>query len=410
MTVKDFRQLFPILNRQIYGRNLVYFDNAATSQRPQSVVEKFTDLSLYSNANIYRAVHTLATEATEYYEKAREASRAFINASSREEIIFTSGCTAAINLVAYSFGEAFVGEGDEIIVCEAEHHSNMVPWQALCQRKKAHLRILPIDDRGHLDLQTLSALLAHGGSRVKLLALAHISNILGLVNPVEEVIALCHAAGVPVLLDGAQGIVHEKVDVRALDCDFYAYSGHKIYAATGTGVLYGKKEWLEKMPPFLFGGEMVETVNLQEATYAPLPLKFEAGTGNFAAVATLPQAYETALAAREPEIEAAFAALCQFVESALLSRTDVRLYGIADEKYKRCGVFSFTVEGVHHEDLAHLLDKMGVAVRSGQMCAEPAVRHFGVQGMVRVSLAPYNTIEEAQYFMSALDRAVNMLR
>lgn len=410
MTVKDFRQLFPVFERTVYGKNLVYFDNAATSQRPQSVVEKFTRLSLHSNANIYRAVHALAAEATEYYEQARESTRAFIHASSREEIVFTSGCTAAINLVAYSYGAAFVKPGDEIIVCESEHHSNLVPWQQLCKRNNAHLRILPIDDKGHLELDALKNMLSQGAGRVKLLALAHISNVLGLVNPVKEVIALCHAAGVPVLLDGAQGIVHEKVDVQALDCDFYTFSGHKIYAATGTGVLYGKKEWLEKMPPFLCGGEMVESVQLQESEFAPLPLKFEAGTGNFAAVATLPEAYQVAELSRTPVIAMPYEQMCHFLEQALLARPDVRLYGVSDAQYRRAGVFSITVEGVHHEDLAHLLDKMGIAVRSGQMCAEPAIRHFGVSGMLRVSLAPYNTLEEVKYFMQALDKAINMLR
>ena len=438
MTTREFRELFPILTRKVYGKDLVYFDNAATSQRPRSVLDKFLTLSQESNANIYRAVHKLSAEATDAYEQAREAARAFINAGSREEIIFTSGCTAAINTVAYSFGQAFVKEGDTIVVGEGEHHSNLVPWQLLCERTGAKLRILPIDDKGHWDLSVLKDLLAEGcpvaagsvtpdligglaAQRVKLVAVTHISNVLGLVNPVEEVIRLSHAAGVPVLVDGAQGIVHEQVDVQAMDCDFYAFSGHKVYAATGTGVLYGKKKWLEQMPPFLSGGEMVGTVTLERADFAGLPHKFEAGTGNFASIATFPEAFETARLAREAEIANAYEGVCTYLEEALRARGDVQLYGEAASQtlggeagptgaYRRAGVFSFTIAGVHHEDLAQVLDKMGVAVRSGLMCAEPVIRHFGVSGMVRASLAPYNTMEEAEYFIKCLDKAVNLLR
>lgn len=420
MTVQEFRRLFPILKRKVYGKNLVYLDNAATSQRPQAVLDKFLQVSRESNANIYRAVHKLSAEATDYYEQAREAARDFIHAASREEIIFTSGCTAAINTVAYSFGDAFVGPGDEIVVSEGEHHSNLVPWQLLCRRKGATLRILPIDDNGHWDLGVLKTLLgagpsgAQGATRVKLVAVTHVSNVLGLINPVEEVIRMSHAAGVPVLVDGAQGIVHEKVDVRAMDCDFYAFSGHKLYAATGTGVLYGKKSWLERMPPFLSGGEMVGTVSLETSDFAPLPHKFEAGTGNFAAVATFPEAFRTAALAREAEINGAYEAACAYLEDALRARSDIRLYGaqasVPKLSYRRAGVFSMTIDGVHHEDAAQLLDKMGVAVRSGLMCAEPVIRHFGQSGMLRVSLAPYNTPEEVEYFIKSLDKAVNMLR
>lgn len=433
MTTREFRELFPILMRKVYGKSLVYFDNAATSQRPRSVVDKWVRISQESNANIYRAVHKLSAEATDAYEQAREAARAFINAGSREEIIFTSGCTAAINTVAYSFGQAFVKAGDTIIVGEGEHHSNLVPWQLLCERTGASLQILPIDDKGHWDLSVLKGLLAEGkygadaegaSQRVKLVAVTHISNVLGLVNPVEAVIRLCHAAGVPVLVDGAQGIVHERVDVQAMDCDFYAFSGHKVYAATGTGVLYGKKRWLEQMPPFLSGGEMVGTVTLSHADFAGLPHKFEAGTGNFAAIATFPEAFETALLAREPEIATSYEAVCSYLEGALRARGDVRLYGdtgnpagqavltgeASPAAYRRAGVFSFTIDGVHHEDAAQVLDKMGIAVRSGLMCAEPVIRHFGVSGMLRASLAPYNTMEEAESFIKCLDKAINLLR
>lgn len=410
MDALSFRRLFPALDRKLYGKPLLYFDNAATSQRPLSVIERGRQLSETSNANIYRAVHTLSAEATRAYEQGREAARAFLNAPSREEIIFTSGCTAAINTVAYSFGDAFVGEGDVLVAGEAEHHSNLVPWQQLCLRKGASLEILPVDDGGHWKTDVLRRLLSERKGRVKLVALAHISNVLGLVNPVEEVIRLCHAAEVPVLLDGAQGIVHETVDVQKLDCDFYAFSAHKLYGPTGVGVLYGKKKWLEKMPPFLCGGEMVDTVTPTKTTFAPLPHKFEAGTGNFTAVGCLPQAFETALLARESGVAGPFEAACESLKAALESRPDVHLYGAEGEGYRRSAVFSFTVDGTHHEDLAQLLDKMGVAVRSGLMCAEPTIRRFGVSGMLRASLAPYNTLEETETFMKCLDRAVKMLR
>ncbi|MBP5397123.1 MAG: aminotransferase class V-fold PLP-dependent enzyme, partial [Bacteroidales bacterium] len=361
MTALEFRQLFPALDRKLYGKPLVYFDNAATSQRPLRVVERYKELSETGNANIYRAVHTLSAEATRAYEQGREAARAFLNASSREEIIFTGGCTSAINTVAYSFGEAFVGPGDILVVGEAEHHSNLVPWQQLCSRRGAKLEILPVDDKGHWKMEVLRRLLSEQKGRVKLVALAHISNVLGLVNPVEEAIRLCHTASVPVLLDGAQGIVHETVDVQRLDCDFYAFSAHKLYGPTGVGVLYGKKKWLEKMPPFLCGGEMVDTVTLTKTTFAPLPHKFEAGTGNFTAVGCLPETFETALLAREKEVAEPYEAACEYLKNALESRSDVHLYGAEGEGYRRSGVFSFTVDGAHHEDLAQLLDKMGVA-------------------------------------------------
>lgn len=417
MTVQTFRTLFPALDGKVYGKALVYFDNAATSQRPASVIDKYARMSREANANIYRAVHKLSADATEAYEQGREAVRAFIGAASREEIIFTSGCTAAVNTVAYSFGEAFVRPGDVIVVGEAEHHSNLVPWQQLCLRKGADLRVLPVDEEGHWQLDELGRLLGAqpdgAASRVKLVAVAHISNVLGLVNPVEEVIGMAHAAGVPVLVDGAQGVVHEAVDVQAMDCDFYCFSGHKLYAAPGTGVLYGKKKWLEAMPPFLFGGEMVDTVTLEKTTFAGLPHKFEAGTGNFTAVATFPEAVETARLARDPQLLAAFDETCRCLEDALKARSDIRLYGASGDAagpYRRAGVCSFTVDGVHHEDLAQLLDKMGVAVRSGLMCAEPVIRHFGVSGMLRASLLPYNTLQEVEYFMQCLDKAVAMLR
>ncbi len=405
--IDEIRSLFPALSRKVYGKDLVYFDNAATSQRPQSVIDMWTRISTESNANIHRAVHRLADEATQAYEQARDAVRDFLNAESREEIVFTSGTTAAVNLVAFCFGEAFVREGDEVVVTEAEHHSNIVPWQMMCRRKGAVLKVLPVDDSGHLMLEKLDGILS---DKTRIMAVTHISNVLGLVNPVREIIEKCHSRNVPVLVDGAQGAVHCKVDVRDLDCDFYVFSGHKLYAATGTGVLYGKRKWLDEMPPYMGGGEMVGTVSFDHTTYAPLPMKFEAGTQNFASAATLKPAIELINLLNDNELINSYDMIRDYLLDRLSSDKRIRLYGVPrgtdDEKIP---LFSFTVEGVHHEDLALILDKMGIAARSGQMCAEPLMDRFGVTGMLRVSLAPYNTMGEAEYFMKCLEKAINML-
>ncbi len=407
MKTEELRKEFPILSRKVNGRDLVYFDNAATSQRPRSVIEEWNRLTSYSNANIHRAVHTMAEECTEAYEQARDAVRAYINAASREEIIFTSGATASINLVAYTFGERFVSEGDEIIVAECEHHSDMVPWYMLCRRKNAKLVKLPVDDNGRLDTEILKSMI---GERTRLVAVAHVSNVLGIVNPVEEIVRIAHSKNVPVLVDGAQGIVHCEVDVRKLDCDFYAFSGHKMYAATGTGVLYGKRRWLEQLPPFMGGGEMIASVSFKDVKFADIPMRYEAGTQNFASSATLKQACDLLNLLKDRELNQNFEQICLSMQNCLKNFDGLKIYGNAEVGSDRAPLWSFTVEGVHHEDLAILLDKMGVAVRSGQMCAEPLMERFGVSGMLRVSLAPYNTIEEVEYFGQALDRAVGMLR
>ena len=404
--VEKIRQEFPELGEQVYGKALVYLDNAATSQRPRSVIRKWTEMSEKYNANLHRAVHRIADLATNEYEATRDAVRAYLNAEFREEIIFTSGATAALNLVAFSFGEAFVGEGDEIVVGEAEHHSDIVPWQLLCKRKGASLKVLPVDDSGHLRLDLLPGLLT---PRTKLVCVAHISNVLGLVNPVKEIVNICHSKNCAVLVDGAQGIVHERVDVRDLGCDFYAFSGHKVYAAPGTGVLYGRRELLEQMPPYMGGGEMIGTVRWEETTWAPLPQKFEAGTQNIAGTPTLRPALEMAQALRDPAVEAETKAIKSLILNKLQSDPRIRLYGIPTGSEEKIPLFSFSVEHVHHEDLALILDKMGVAVRSGQMCAEPLMDRFGVTGMLRASFAPYNTVQEAEYFIASLDRAIKML-
>ena len=404
--VEKIRQEFPELGEQVYGKALVYLDNAATSQRPRSVIRKWTEMSEKYNANLHRAVHRIADLATNEYEATRDAVRAYLNAEFREEIIFTSGATAALNLVAFSFGEAFVGEGDEIVVGEAEHHSDIVPWQLLCKRKGASLKVLPVDDSGHLRLDLLPGLLT---PRTKLVCVAHISNVLGLVNPVKEIVNICHSKNCAVLVDGAQGIVHERVDVRDLGCDFYAFSGHKVYAAPGSGVLYGRRELLEQMPPYMGGGEMIGTVRWEETTWAPLPQKFEAGTQNIAGTPTLRPALEMAQALRDPAVEAETEAIKSLILNKLQSDPRIRLYGIPTGSEEKIPLFSFSVEHVHHEDLALILDKMGVAVRSGQMCAEPLMDRFGVTGMLRASFAPYNTVQEAEYFIASLDRAIKML-
>ena len=405
--VNEIRNLFPALSRKVYGKDLVYFDNAATSQRSQEVIYVWNRISIESNANIHRAVHRLADEATEAYEASRDVVKDFINAGSREEIVFTSGATAAVNLVAFSFGEAFVKEGDEVIVTEAEHHSNIVPWQMMCQRKGAVLKVLPVDEYGHLMVEKLDDLLSE---KTRIMAVTHISNVLGIINPVKEIIGKCHSKGVAVLVDGAQGVVHCKVDVQDLDCDFYVFSGHKMYAATGTGVLYGKKKWLESMPPYMGGGEMVGTVTFARTTYAPLPMKFEAGTQNFASTATLKPAIELFNLLNNNELKQYETKIRDYLLDILLHDERIRLYGVPrgtnDEKIP---LFSFTVSGVHHEDLALILDKMGIAVRSGQMCAEPLMDRFGVTGMLRISLAPYNTMQEAEYFVKCLNKAIDML-
>jgi cysteine desulfurase/selenocysteine lyase len=407
MTTVELRQQFPSLGQTVFGRPLVYLDNAATSLRPQSVIDKWVEMASTKNANIHRAVHRLAVEATDEFESTRDVVRDFLNAGSREEIIFTSGTTASVNLLAFCLGEAFIHPGDEILIAECEHHSDIVPWQMMAERKGAVIRTIPVDGSGRLDLQRLRENLSE---KTKLTCLAEISNVLGLKNPVKEVVNICHSAGCLVFCDGAQGVVHSAADVRATGVDFYAFSGHKIYAATGTGVLYGRKELLDQMPPYMGGGEMIGSVSFTKTTYAPLPGKFEAGTQNLSAVPTLKPALALAREMRCPEIEAEQRAITDFLLKELAADPDITLYGLPGSPEEKAPLFSFAVRGAHHEDLALILDKLGVAVRSGQMCAEPLMDRYGVTGMVRASFAPYNTLEEAGYFIKALRRALEMLR
>lgn len=410
MDIQELRKEFTQLDEKVYGKNLVYLDNAATSLRPRSVISKWVELSEKYSANIHRAVHHISSVATEEYESAREAVAAFLNVSPKETV-FTSGATAAINLVAFSFGEAFVGEGDEIVVSESEHHSDLVPWQMMCARRHAVLKRLPVDDSGRLRLDCLETLLT---PRTKLVCVTQISNVLGLENPVAEVARICHAKGCRLLVDGAQGVVHAHPDLKEIDCDFYAFSGHKMYAAPGTGVLYGKKELLDAMPPYMGGGEMVGTVKWSGTTYAPVPLKFEAGTQNFAGAPTLKPAIAMVKIMEDADIQRNTQEITSFLLEELPKIPGLRLYGLpgtaCGQEFRKSSLFSFSVEHCHHEDLALILDKMGIALRSGQMCAEPLMDRFGVTGMLRASFAPYNTMEEAEYFLASLKKAVNMLQ
>lgn len=406
MDVNSIREAFPLLKETVYGRPLVYLDNAATIQRPQSVIDKWNEISLHLNSNLHRAVHHLASLATDEYETTRECVREFINAKSFKEIIFTSGTTGSINLLAYSFGEAFVRPGDEVLVAECEHHSDIVPWQMMCERRGANLRVVPVSDEGIIRLDLLEKMIT---DRSRIFCFAHISNVLGLINPVKEIVNICHSKGCMVLADGAQGIVHCKVDVQELGCDFYAFSGHKMYAAPGTGVLYGRRELLEQMPPYMGGGEMIGNVKWTGTTYAPLPHKFEAGTQNIAGTPTFKPAIEMVKLLRDSEIESQYKSVCDYVSEELSKDSRIRVFGVPRGTIQKIGLFSFVVDGVHHEDLALILDKMGIAVRSGQMCAEPLMDRFGVTGMLRASFAPYNTLEEAEYFIKSLRKAIEML-
>lgn len=401
MIIQQLRERFPQLSRTVYGKPLVYLDNAATSLRPQPVIDKWTEISSERTANLHRAVHHIAAEATEEYENTRLKVAGFINASDPSEIVFTSGATHSLNLLAFSLGEAFVRQGDEIIVSEAEHHSNLVPWQMLCARKGAVLKRLTVDDSGRLQAELLPSLIT---PRTRIVAVAHISNVLGLVNPIEEIAAVCRKNGVLLVVDGAQGIVHQMVDVQALGCDFYAFSGHKMYASPGTGVLWGRKELLEQMPPMFGGGEMIETVSWESSTYAPLPRKFEAGTQNISGTPTFSPAID--LMRQMPPQED----VKEYVYRTLTEEPGVRLFGTTSDLSLKAPVFSFAVEGAHHEDLALILDKMGVAVRSGQMCAEPLMDRLGVTGLLRASFAPYNTLSEAEFFVTSLRKAISMLK
>ena len=402
--VNQIREEFPILSREVYGRPLVYLDSGATAQKPRSVIETVDRLMRWQNANIHRGVHFLAEQTTEAYEEARARIAGWIGAAEKEEVIFTSGATASLNTVAYAWGERFVGAGDNILVSEMEHHSNLVPWQLLAERKGAEVRMLPFDDTGRLRSELLGQLI---DARTRVVAVTQASNTPGSRPDLRPVVDAAHAVGAIVVVDGCQGAVHGGVDVRASDFDFYAFSGHKLYGPTGIGVLFGKRALLEAMPPFLGGGDMVDRVTFARTTYAPVPLKFEAGTANFIGAIGLGEAVKFVQRFDPAEVEAYETALLRRAEAELSEIDGLRIYGRTPDK---CPIVSFNVEGVHPYDLGMILDKLGIAVRTGHHCAEPVMDHFGVTGMCRVSLALYNTFSEVDALAEGLRRAVRMLR
>ena len=400
--IAAIRSEFPILNREVYGHPLVYLDNAATTQKPLCVLDAMRDEYLNANANVHRGVHYLSQRATELHEQARETVRAFINARSSSEIIFTRGTTESINLMASSFAEAFMKEGDEVIVTEMEHHSNIVPWQMQQERRGIKIKVLRIDDIGQIILDGIDDFFT---PKTRLLSICHVSNVLGTVNPIAELVRKAHEHGVPVLVDGAQSIPHMKIDVQAMDCDFFAFSGHKMYGPTGVGVLYGKEEWLEKMPPYQGGGEMIESVSFEKTKFAALPFKFEAGTPDYVATHGLATAIKFIDSIGIDNIREYEKQLTAYATEKLSSIDGMRIYGTAAEKE---AVFSFLVGDIHHMDLGTLLDRLGIAVRTGHHCAQPLMDRLGVLGTVRASLALYNTRDEIDALAAGIERVMKM--
>lgn len=400
--VEDIRQDFPILQREVYGRPLIYLDNAATTQKPRSVVEAISNEYFSTNANVHRGVHFLSQKATDLHEAARERVRQFINARSTAEVLFTRGTTESLNLVASSFGEAFLKEGDEVIVSVMEHHSDIVPWQLLRERKGIVIRVIPMDDSGRLDLEAYERLFSE---RTRLVCVAQVSNVLGTVNPVKKMAATAHAHGAYMLVDGAQSIPHFKVDVQDLDCDFLTFSGHKIYGPTGIGVLYGRESLLEKMPPYQGGGEMIARVTFEHTTYERLPYKFEAGTPDYVGTHALAAAIDYVEALGMDEIAAHERRLTQYAMERLGAIKDMHLYGTTPDKD---AVVAFNVGNIHPLDLGTLLDRLGIAIRTGHHCAQPLMQRCGVEGMARASFALYNTMDEIDKLAEGIERVSKM--
>jgi cysteine desulfurase, sufS subfamily len=400
--IEDVRKDFPILSKTIYNKPLVYLDNAATTQKPLSVIEAMNNEYLNVNSNVHRGVHWLSQQATELHESARETLRKFINAKSTNEIIFTRGTTESINLVASSFVEGFMNAGDEVIVSEMEHHSNIVPWQLQMVRKGIALKVAPIDDEGNLDMEAFKKLFSE---RTKLVSIAHVSNVLGTVNPIDEIIQFAHSQGVPVLVDGAQSAPHFAIDVQAMDCDFFALSGHKMYGPTGIGVLYGKEEWLDRMPPYQGGGEMIETVSFDKVTFEKPPLKFEAGTPDYVATHGLATAVDYLLDLGMDNIQKHEAMLTKYAMEQLSTIKDIRFIGTPRQKD---AVVSFLVGDIHPFDLGTLLDRLGIALRTGHHCAQPLMQRLGIQGTVRASFGLYNTKEEIDVLVKGIERVAAM--
>ena len=407
MNINEIRQQFPVLDQQVYGKPLVYLDNAATTQKPMCVIDRERDYYLHENCNIHRGVHYLSQKATEAYEHARQTVADFIHAKELREIIFTRGTTESLNLLATTFGETHsmrLYDTPKVLITAMEHHSNLVPWQQMVQRQRGQLLIVPMDDKGVLDLEQYEKLLKEDP---KIVSIAHISNVLGTINPIKQMIAMAHEYGIPVVIDGAQSIAHHPIDIQDLDCDFFVFSGHKMYAPMGIGGLYGKAEWLEKLPPYQFGGEMVDTVSFEKTTFNVLPYKFEAGTPNVGAALGLETAIQFLQSLDRKEVEQHEAQLLKSAIQQLSGIDGIRFIGEAEQ---RSGLVSFIIESVHPYDLGTIIDKMGVAVRTGHHCAEPVMTRFGIPGTVRASFALYNTLEEVEIFVKAVKKAAMMLR
>lgn len=400
--IDSIREDFPILSRTVYGKPLIYLDNAATTQKPRCVVEAITEEYYSVNANVHRGVHFLSQQATELHEASRETVRRFINARSSAEIVFTRGTTESINLVASSFVESQMNAGDEVIVSVMEHHSNIVPWQLQAERKGIILNVIPMNEHGDILLDEYEKLFTE---RTRLVSITHMSNVLGTINPVKNMIATAHAHGVPVLVDGAQAVPHMKVDVQDLNADFYAFSGHKIYGPTGVGVLYGREEWLDRLPPYQGGGEMIQNVSFEKTTFNTLPFKFEAGTPDYVGTTALARALDYVSSIGIESIAAHEHELTLYAMQRLKEIGDIRIFG---ESKQKGGVISFLAEGIHHFDMGTLLDRLGIAVRTGHHCAEPLMRRLGIEGTVRASFALYNTREEIDSFIEGIKRVKKM--
>ena len=404
MNINEIREQFPVLDQQVYGKPLVYLDNAATTQKPLCVIDRERDYYLHENCNIHRGVHYLSQKATVAYEHARQTVADFVHAKEAREVIFTRGTTESLNLLATAFEHYCVDDGDKVLVTAMEHHSNLVPWQQMVQRHHGQLLVVPMDDKGVLDLEQYEKLLKEGP---KVVSITHVSNVLGTINPIKEMIAMAHQYGIPVVVDGAQSIAHHPIDVQDLDCDFFVFSGHKMYAPMGIGGLFGKAEWLEKLPPYQFGGEMVDTVSFEKTTFNVLPYKFEAGTPNVGAALGLETAVQFMQGLDRMEVEAHESQLLQSAIEKLSEIDGIRFVG---EAAHRSGLVSFIIDGIHPYDLGTIIDKMGVAVRTGHHCAEPVMTRFGIPGTVRASFALYNTLDEVEVFVNAVKKAAMMLR
>jgi cysteine desulfurase/selenocysteine lyase len=400
--INEIRADFPLLSQKVYGKKLVYFDNGATTQKPQCVLDAVDEVYRKYNANIHRGVHALSDLSSAAYEAARETVRSFINAGKREEIVFTSGTTGSINAIAFSFGERYIKAGDEIIISHLEHHANIVPWQMLCQRKKAFLKVIPVNDNGEMIFEEYLKLISH---KTKLVSVSQVSNALGTFLPVRKIIEAAHSADIPVLVDGAQGIQHGIVDVKKMNCDFYVFSGHKIYGPTGIGVLYGKEKYLDELPPYQGGGDMVDKVTFEKTTFNELPFKFEAGTMNYPAAIGLGKALEYVDNIGREDIAEAERVLLKYATEKLSDINGLKIYGTSDNKVS---IISFLIENIHQYDAGMILDKMGIAVRTGTHCAQPVMDRFGIDGTIRASMCFYNTKEEIDNLIEGIGKVIEM--